>query len=237
MKVFPTLQIENGLTVPFYGEPPALTSPKEVVERLLDHECTHVTFIDRDAATGKGNNRDLILQLAQRFIKNSGKVCIQVGGGIRSSDLAQLYLDHGVTWLLVNAIIQRSPLMTEQLVARFQTRLTAAVAARRGQFQESARGVKMDTTLEQATQYIKDLGIRRALFIDIPGPGDLEPDFESARRIAEISKIPLLMSGTITTEEQIRQASTIPGLHGLLLDACNVVDNPRLVPHSTQPCA
>jgi len=237
LKVFPTLQIENGLTVPFYGEAPAQTPPGELVARLLDTGCTHVTFIDRDAAIGKGNNRELILQLAQRFIKTSGKVCIQVGGGIRSSDMAQMYLDHGVTWLLVNSILQRSPLMTEQLVARFQTRLTAAVAARRGLFQESVRGAKIDTTLEQATQYIRDLGIRRALFIDIPGPGDLEPDFQSARRIAEISRIPVLMSGTLTTEEHVRQAASVPGLQGLLLDIWKVAANPRLVPQSTQPCA
>ena len=237
MKVFPTLQIENGLTVPFYGEAPEPMSPQEMVERLLALGCTHVTFIDRDAAIGKGNNRDLILQLAQRFIKSAGKVCIQVGGGIRSSDQAQLYLDHGITWILVNSIIQRSPLMTEQLVARFQTRLTAAVAARRGRFQESSRGLKTDATLEQATQYIKDLGIRRALFIDIPVPGDLEPDFQSARKIAEISKIPVLMSGTLVTEDHLHQASTIPGLHGVLLDSWTVTGNPRLVPHSTQPCA
>jgi len=237
LKVFPTLQIENGLAVPFIGEAPALTSPNEMVEQLLDLGCTHVTFIDRDAAVGKGNNRDLILRLAQRFLKTSSKVCIQVGGGIRSSDLAQLYLDHGVTWILVNAILQRSPLMTEQLVARFQTRLTATLAAQRGVFQESVRGQKVDTTLEQAAQYIRDLGIRRALFIDVPGPGDLEPDFQSARRIAEISKIPILMSGTVTTEEHVRLASAIPGLQGVLLDAWNVTGNPRLVPHSTQPCA
>ena len=237
MKVFPTLQIENAKTVPFLGEPPAPTSPVAMVEQLLELGCTHVTFIDRDAAAGKGNNRELIAQLAQRFLKSQSKVCIQVGGGIRSSDQAQFYLDHGITWILVNAILQRSPLMTEQLVARFQSRLTAALPARQGNFQDPGRGVKLDTTLEQAAQFIRDLGIRRALFIDIPGEAHQEPDFQSARRIAEISKIPLLMSGTITTEEHVSIASSIPGLHGVLLDAWNVVGNPRLVPHSTQPCA
>lgn len=140
MKVFPTLQIENGLTVPFIGEPPAQTSPVDMVEQLLDLGCTHVTFIDRDAAVGKGNNRELILKLAHRFVKSAGKVCIQVGGGIRSSDMAQLYLDHGITWILVNAILQRSPIMTEQLVARFQSRLTATLPAFHGQFRESGGG-------------------------------------------------------------------------------------------------
>lgn len=142
MKVFPTLQIENGLTVPFIGEPPAQTSPVDMVEQLLDLGCTHVTFIDRDAAVGKGNNRELILKLAHRFVKSAGKVCIQVGGGIRSSDMAQLYLDHGITWILVNAILQRSPIMTEQLVARFQSRLTATLPAFHGQFRESGGGGK-----------------------------------------------------------------------------------------------
>ncbi|MBP1627535.1 MAG: 1-(5-phosphoribosyl)-5-[(5-phosphoribosylamino)methylideneamino] imidazole-4-carboxamide isomerase [Holophagaceae bacterium] len=237
MKVFPTLQIENGLTVPFFGEAPTETAPMEMVEQLLDLGCTHVTFIDRDAASGRGNNRDLILKLTQRFVRGAGKACIQVGGGIRSSDQAQMYLDHGVTWILVNAIIQRSPLMTEQLVARFQTRLTATLAAYRGQFQEPGRNTNLETTLEQAAQYIKDLGIRRALYIDLPGPGVIEPDWQSARRITEITRIPLLMSGTVATEEHVRQASAIPGVHGVLLDAWTVTGNPRLLPHSTEPCA
>lgn len=237
MKVFPTLQLENGLTVPFIGEPPARKEPLEVVEQLLAWGCTHVTFVDRDAALGVGNNRDLILKLANRFTRCTGKVCIQVGGGIRSSDQAQMYLDHGITWLLVNTILNRSPLVAEQLVARFHTRLTATLTARAGRFHQPGYSGAFDASLDQAAQELRELGIRRALFIDSPLAAGQEPDFQSARRIAEISKIPILMSGTLATEEHVRLATAIPGMQGVLLDVWSVTANPRLVLQSTYPCA
>nr|WP_320132828.1 HisA/HisF-related TIM barrel protein [uncultured Holophaga sp.] len=236
MKVFPTLQIENGQAVPFIGQSPAETAPADMVEQLLALGCTHVTFIDRDAARGVGNNRDLIIKLVKQFTRATGKMCIQVGGGIRSSDLAQMYLDHGVTWLLVNAILQKSPLVTEQLVARFHTRLTATLMTQGGEFRLPGGGVAPGTTLEGAAQTIRDLGIRRALHIDAPMEPGQEPDFASARKISEIARIPLLMSGTLSTEDHVRKAAAVPGLQGVLLDVWNVTGNPRLVLQSTHPC-
>ncbi len=98
----------------------------------MDQGCHHLCLLDVDAARSKGHNRELISRIMHRFRQPGAKVCIQVGGGIRSSDQAQFFLDQGATWLLVGTILHRSPLIVDQLLARFSEYLTAAIDARAG---------------------------------------------------------------------------------------------------------
>ena len=122
MKILPTLNIQNGMVVPVLGEGPGTGELAALVGFLLDQGCHRLTLVDVDAARGHGNNRELIGRAMQQFHAGRPKVCIQVGGGIRSSDQAQFFLDNGATWLTVGTILQRSPVMVEQLLARFRER-------------------------------------------------------------------------------------------------------------------
>ena len=99
---------------------PGPREPCDLLDVLLDQGCHRLALVDVDAAGGQGHNRDLIAGIMRRFHQGNAKVCIQVGGGIRSSDQAQFFLDNGATWIVVGTVIQRSPLVVDQLLARFR---------------------------------------------------------------------------------------------------------------------
>ena len=229
MKILATLNLQNGSVVPMFQAGFQPRDPVAVVEVLCEQGCHRVTLVDVDAAGGQGHNRDLIAGLMRRFHRANPKICLQVGGGIRSSDQAQFFLDHGASWILVGTVIQRSPLVVDQLLARFRDHLTAGVDARCGEIQSSGWLEPAPLKPDSAGQRIRDHGFRRVLFTDIPAGDQSEPDFETARIIAQSAHIPLFMGGSILTREHLRKAMDVPGLQGVALDALQFVEDPDLL--------
>ncbi|MDR3673120.1 MAG: HisA/HisF-related TIM barrel protein [Holophaga sp.] len=229
MKLLPTLNLQNGLAIPMFGGDQGPKPPGPLLDFLFDQGCNRLVLVDVDAAEGQGHNRELIASIMRRFHKGNTKVCIQVGGGIRSSDQAQFFLDHGATWITVGTVIQRSPLVVDQLLARFRDHLTAGVDARGGEIQSSGWREAAPLTAEAAAQRIREHGFKRILFIDIPPSAKAKPDFLTARTLAQSSRIPLFMGGSIRSTAHLKLAMEIPGMQGVAVDALQLLDDSDLL--------
>lgn len=236
MKVLPTLQIQNGCLAPSAGGESVPTEPMDVAEALLARGCNRLCIMDVDAAQSHGHNRVLISRIMHRFRQSNPKVCIQIGGGIRSSDQAQFFLDHGATWLLVGTILHRSPLIVDQLLGRFREQLTATIDARQGQVQASGWRESSRLSPQEAACRIREQGFRRILFSDIPSAHGATPDFPTAANILEHGKLPMLMGGSIRSAQHVAQACGIPGIHGVLVDSRLVLEAPDLLDTQAQTC-
>ncbi len=227
MKILPTLNIQNGMAVPIVGDGSEPADLLALVTRLLELGSHRLALVDVDAARGHGNNRELIARAIQRFHAGRPKACIQVGGGIRSSDQAQFFLDNGATWLTVGTILQRSPVMVDQLLARFREHLTAAVDAREGEVLASGWGGTSGQKLTAAGGRIAEFGFKRLLFMDIPQAAGAQPDFASARLLAQHSRLNLYMGGSIQRAEHLAQAREIPAIQGVAVDGLLLRDDPE----------
>ena len=228
MKILPTLNIQNGAVVPIVGEGEPSGDPLALAAFLLDQGCHRLALVDVDAARGHGNNRELIARVMHRFHAGRPKACIQVGGGIRSSDQAQFFLDHGAIWLAVGTILQRSPSMVEQLLARFREHLTAAVDARGGEVLASGWGMPSGQKAEAAGALVGDFGFKRLLFMDIPKDPLARPDFATARVLSQGARVPLYMGGSIRSLEALAGARETPGIQGVVMDGLLLFKDPAL---------
>jgi len=229
LKILPTLNIQNGAVIPIAGPGPEPGDLLSLVGLFADRGFHRLALVDVDAARGHGHNRDLIARAMQRFHAGRPKVCISVGGGIRSSDQAQFFLDNGATWLTVGTLLQRSPGMVEQLLARFREALTAAVDARGGEMLASGWGVPSGHNAEAAARAIAEFGFKRVLFMDIPVQTAALPDFATARILAQHARIPLFMGGSIQTEAHLAQARDVAGIQGVAVDGLLLRDNPAFM--------
>lgn len=236
MKVYPTLNIQNGRVIPAIGAQGTDLAPAEVMARYLDHGFTRVALVDVDAAQGTGNNRDLLADLLRRCRQHNPPVCVQVAGGIRSSDQAQFFVDHGAAWLVVGTILHKSPLVVEQLLARFQKHLTAAIDARAGQVHRSGWSELSGQNAEELAVRVAEFGFKRLLFIDLPSDAMHAPDYATARAISERTRLPLIMGGSLDTRAHLLGAAGVVGLQGALVDALLFLADPRLAECSASPC-
>ncbi len=229
MKLLPTLNLQNGLAVPMFGGGQGPRKPIELLDFIFDQGCNRLMLVDVDAAEGQGNNRDLIAGIMHRFRQGHAKVCIQVGGGVRSSDHVQFFLDHGATWVLVGTVIQRSPLVVEQLLARFRDNLSAGVDARCGEILCAGWREPAPLKPDAAGQLIRDHGFKRIMFTDIPPAHQARPDFETARILAQSARVPLFMGGSIHSMAHLKLAMEIPGMQGVAVDALQLMDDSDLL--------
>lgn len=235
MKLLSTLQIQHGRVISASCAGTASADPMETVLALMDRGCSKLCILDVNAARGTGQNREAIAQVIQRVHHLNHRACIQVGGGIRSSDQAQFYLDCGASWLLVGTILHRSPSVVEQMLARFREHMTAAIDVKDGIVQASGWTENMETRPEEAARQVREYGFRRILFSDVPGQQNREPDFATAAKISENAHIPMLMGGTLKTPDHLVRAAKVPGLCGVLVDALTILETPELTDHH-QPC-
>jgi phosphoribosylformimino-5-aminoimidazole carboxamide ribonucleotide (ProFAR) isomerase len=238
LKVLPTLNIQNGRIVPALENGPATErSPVDVIEALLDLGCCRFALVDVDAARGTGSNREILGKLIRRIQQSGTKVCIQVGGGICSSDHAQHYMNLGATWLLVGTVLHRYPTVVDQMLARFQDHLIASVDARGGEVQIDGRREARGVLATSMAEKIRERGFKRLLFADIPVGEEVEPDFQTAKSICERARIPVFMGGSIRSQEHLTQAEGVRGLQGVLLDVTYLLDSPKTIMLSANPCA
>ena len=238
MKIYPTLNLQHGAVVSTAGlEGVCPQSPLEVAERLIEEGATRLALVDVDAAMGRGNNRELIGQILQRCHARERKVCVQVAGGVRSSDQAQFFIDLGANWLVVGTILHKSPMVSEQLMARFQSYLTAAIDARGGQVHRSGWVDTTTLTALELAQRAKAYGFRRLLFVDIPEAAGTDPDFQTANDLATATGLPLVMGGSLTTSRHLEAVYAHHGLKGALVDALLFQQDPGLLAFLQATCA
>lgn len=237
MKVYPTLNIQNGRVVPAIGDRESDPLPEALLGRFLDQGFTRVALVDVDAAQGSGNNRDLLAELLRQCRNHARPVCVQVAGGIRSSDQAQFFMDHGAQWLVVGTLLHKSPHLVDQMVARFQKHLTAAIDARAGKVHRSGWAEPSGQNAQELATRIAAFGFKRLMFIDLPSNTQLEPDYATARAISERTHLPLLMGGSLRSHSHVLSAADVHGLQGVLVDALLFLDDPHLAECAASPCA
>ena len=238
MKIYPTLYLQNGRVVSATRQEQACPPlPMDLAEQLLDDGATRLALVDIDAAKGHGNNRELIGQILQRCQVRDRKICVQVAGGVRSSDQAQFFIDMGAALLVVGTLLHKSPMASEQLIARFQPFLTAAIDARGGMIYQSGRtGMAEQSALDLALR-AKAYGFRRLLFVDLPQEPAAEPDFQTAEELALATGLPLLMGGNLTAPRHLESVSARRNLTGGLVDALLFHQNPGLLAYLQPTCA
>lgn len=235
MKVLPTLQIRQGRSWT-HGEGLPGACPREQLAELLASGFQRIGFVDVDAAQGTGNNRELIGSLIRHCRATQPRTCIQVGGGIRGSDLAQFYLDQGATWLLLGTVLHRSPMAVDQLLARFHEHLTAAIDVRGGDVRAYGWEHPVERSVAEVARHIRALNFRRILFVDIPSTEGKAPDLDTARLILEHARLPLIMWSTFRHEEDLAQAAALPGLQGVQVDAAFALGHADALKAHATPC-
>lgn len=238
LKIYPTLNLQCGHVVSTAGQ--MAISPEEPLElamRMVDGGATRLALVDVDAALGKGNNRDLISQILKGVRSRERKVCVQVAGGIRSSDQAQFFIDQGANWLVAGTILHKSPMAAEQLMARFQTFLIAAIDARSGMTRHSGWAEASPLSALELAQRAKEYGFLRLLFVDIPESAEAAPDFTTACAVATTTGLPLIMGGSITRPAHLEAIHSHREVKGALVDALLFEGDPRLLAILQAACA
>lgn len=220
MILIPAIDLLDGSCVRLlkgnYNESTIYTSdPVEMAKKLVAFGCERLHIVDLDAARGKGkNNRKII-----RKIRNSIDVVIETGGGIRTETDVKELLGIGIDRLILGTVFAKNPEIAGKWTEKFGNYFIAGIDALNGEVKisgwEEGSSLK-DTDLAKLAD---KNGIISIIYTNIDKDGTLEgPDITNSIRIAEVSKLPVIISGGISSEKDFKVISDLnhPGIAGVI---------------------
>lgn len=234
MEIIPAIDIMEGSVVRLKkGDPNRKTryskaNPMEVAQLWMDQgaECLH--FIDLDAALGKGDNKEIIIDIAEKI-----PVKIQVGGGIRSQSLAQDMLNRGVDRIILGSLAIKDRKTLQGLLREYGSeRIVVSLDHSRGIIR--INGWRKETELEllEMVNTYSEMGVDLFLITNIERDGTLEgPDLKILKKLPR-NKQKLIAAGGVRNIEDLIELDRI-GIHATVvgkalyegtLDLSNAID-------------
>ena len=225
MKIIPAVDIKNGKCVRLsqgkadqetvYSDDPVAMACHwdEEGARLI-----HVVDLD-GAFDGIPAHADLI----KNIIYNSS-VDIQVGGGIRTLEAIETYVNAGAYRVILGTIAQKEPKFVEEACKKFPGKISVGIDARDGYV--AVKGW-VEVSQQKATDLAKileSLGVAEFIFTDISRDGMMKgPNLESIRQFAETTQRPVIASGGVS---RLADISDLLGLQSL--GVCGVITGKAL---------
>jgi phosphoribosylformimino-5-aminoimidazole carboxamide ribotide isomerase len=177
VKVFPAVDIMNGKVVRlFKGRPEtakaytSLGDPVAVAKKWEYEGADGLHVVDLDAALRRGDNSATIFEIVQAV-----KIPVHVGGGIRSEETAEKFLNMGVDRIIIGTLAFKRPKILAKLVEKFGDSVIVALDyGENGKVMIEGWRKNIQLDVENAIQRFLKLKIKTFLLTSVSKDGTLE---------------------------------------------------------------
>ena len=218
MQIFPAIDLSGGQVVRLYqGDYDKMTvygaDPCAVAREFMAAGAKYLHVVDLDGAKdGTLANFDSIAALAKQ-----GGLYIEVGGGIRTEERIQKYLDLGVSRCILGTIAVKDFDFTARMAKKYGDKIAVGVDARDGYVAVSGW---LETSREKGVDFcrrLRDAGVQTVIYTDISRDGaEQGTNLELYRELADIEGLNITASGGVSSIEELKELQTI-GTHAAIL--------------------
>ena len=211
MKIFPAIDIKDKKCVrlikgDFENKTEYKASPIDQAAKYKDHGFKNLHIIDLDGAlTGKTINLDIIKEIVSKY-----DLKIEIGGGVRNIDSIKQYIDVGVEKVILGSGAIKNKDFLGTACEKFKNQIALGLDEKDGNL--SVSGWKEDLNIKTINflKEVNDFGISRIIFTDINRDGmKTSPNYEETIKIAEISNCPVVISGGVSSLNDIKKAKDL----------------------------
>ena len=174
-------------------------NPLEIAKKWESAGADMIHLVDLDATLGSGSNFDSL-----RSIVESVKIPVQVAGGFRSEKTIEGALKFA-TRVVIGTLAFKDKTTLDGLLAKYgNEKLVISVDHKDGLIVVNGWQETTKTPLIDAVNDFKKIGFSEYLSTSIVKDGTLEgPDLEPLKRINEIDGINLIVSGGISSIDDV----------------------------------
>ena len=219
MKIFPAIDIKDKKCVrlvkgDFENKTEYEITPVEQAGKYKDHGFKNLHIVDLDGAlTGETVNLDIIQDIVGKF-----NLKVEVGGGIRNSNSIQKYFDAGVEKVILGSAAIKDKKFLKEACEKFPNKIALGLDAKNDYL--SVSGWKENSN-QLALNYLKevnDFGVSRLIYTDIDRDGMKQsPNFDETSKVAEISNCPVIISGGVSSIDDIKKAKNLKNIEGIIV--------------------
>ena len=219
MKIFPAIDIKDKKCVrlvrgDFNNKTEYQISPVDQAEKYKEHGFKNLHIVDLDGAlTGKTVNLDIIQQIVHNF-----DLKIEVGGGIRTIDSIQKYIDLGVEKVILGSAAIKDKNFLKEACQKFPNKIALGLDAKDGYLSVSGWKENSNQLTLDFLKEVNDFGVSRLIYTDINRDGMKQsPNFEETINVAEISNCPVIISGGVSSIDDVKKAKNLKNVEGIIV--------------------
>ena len=219
MKIFPAIDIKDKKCVrlikgDFSQKTEYQKSPVEQATQFIDKGFKNLHIVDLDGAlTGETVNLDIIKEIVSKF-----DFKVEVGGGVRDFDSIQEYADIGVDKVILGSAAIKDKNFLKKACKKFPKKIALGLDSKNGELSVSGWKENSGISTLDFLNEVNDYGISRLIFTDINRDGTKEsPNFEETLKVAEISNCPVIISGGVSSIDDIKKAETLKNVEGVIV--------------------
>ena len=217
MLIFPAIDLYDGKAVRLYkGDYNQMTvyseNPPELAEAFRAAGATHMHLVDLEGAkTGETPNLETV-----RRIREAVPLFIEVGGGVRSMEVVERYLDAGIDRVILGTAAVTDPSFLRAAVSKYGEKIAVGVDIRDGKVAIRGWTEKSAFDAFDFCRELQKIGVRTIICTDVSKDGAMQGTNRAL--YGELSKALNLdiASGGVSTLEDVNALRAL-NLYGAII--------------------
>ena len=219
MKIFPAIDIKDKKCVrlvrgDFNNKTIYKNSPLDQASSYKDYGFKNLHIVDLDGAlTGETVNIGIIKEIVKKL-----SLKVEIGGGIRNFESIQKYLDAGVEKIILGSAAIKNKVFLKEACLKFPGKIALGLDAKDGKLSVSGWKKSSNISTFKFLKEVNDYGVSRLIFTDINRDGTKQgPNFEDTNKVASISNCPVVISGGVSSIDDIKKAKSLKNIEGIIV--------------------
>ncbi|MEE3319165.1 MAG: 1-(5-phosphoribosyl)-5-[(5-phosphoribosylamino)methylideneamino]imidazole-4-carboxamide isomerase [Pseudomonadota bacterium] len=176
--------------------------PVAVATHWVEQGARRLHLVDLNGAfAGEPVNGEIVKAIARKY----PDLPIQIGGGIRSPEIIQAYLDAGVQWVIIGTKAVNEPEFVRDMCKQFPGHIIVGLDAKEGWVATDGWANVTDVNVIDLARQFENDGVSAIVYTDISRDGMLQGvNVDATVRLAQSMSIPVIASGGITNLDDVR---------------------------------
>jgi len=179
------------------------SNPCEVARKWVNEGARRLHLVDLNGAfKGMPVNADCVKEITKEF----PNLPIQIGGGIRSLEIANSYIEAGISYLIIGTMAVTKPDFVIELCREFPDKIIVGLDANNGLIATDGWAKQTDISVIELAKKFEEDGVSAIIYTDIARDGMLQGlNVKATINLARATNIPIIASGGITNLDDISE--------------------------------
>ena len=206
MIIFPAIDLYDKKAVRLYkGDYQNMTvysnNPIEIAKDFEQKGATHIHMVDLEGAKdGTTPNISIVSQVAKET-----SLFVEIGGGIRNIEIAQKYIDAGVSRIILGTAAVEDENFLKECIEKFGDKTAVGADVKDGYIAIKGWLEKSKLTLDEFLSKMQSFGVKNVICTDISKDGAMKgTNLELYRELSQKYSLNITASGGVSTIDDIK---------------------------------
>ena len=207
MIIFPAIDIKNGKCVRLKqgvkdDETIYFDNPVEVAKRWESEGAEYLHLVDLDGAfDGKPQNLEVVKDIVKAL-----DIPVELGGGIRDEEIAKMYVDIGVSRIIIGTQAVKDLGFIEKLLALYDEKVCVSIDAKDGIVCTEGWVESSNIEALELAAKLERLGLSTLVYTDISKDGMMSgPNFDMLNVLNLHLNMDIIASGGIASVTHLKK--------------------------------